>query len=99
MLRTALQYREYVGLGLSGRSGAYTRAQRLLVLNVTMSRRRMENLLSIIGKVSADNRNSTMLFQYLPQFGRHFAPPKPLPHLLHGPWRRAGCEDFAIDSA
>lgn len=87
-LRTVLQYRTYVGEGLyKAHLGV---SAPMLVLTVTTSAARLRNLVDLVSETSTSGRNSFMLFQHVPQFGRHFAPPKPLPELLSGTWSRAG---------
>jgi hypothetical protein len=94
-LRTVLQYRTYVGEGLyRARLGV---SAPMLVLTVTTNAGRRRNLVDLVAETSATGRNSFMLFQHLPQFGRHFTPPKSLPQLLLGPWSRAGHDAFRID--
>lgn len=93
--RTIRQYREFVG------KGQYKAALRLtagmVVLNVTTSETRMQNLIDLTGKLSDGGRNSYMLFAPLPQLGRAFKPVDVLEHLLSSPWRRAGLSGFRID--
>jgi hypothetical protein len=94
-LRTVLQYRAYVGEGLY-KAHLGVNAP-MLVLTVTTSAARLRNLVDLVDETSATGRNSFMLFQHLPQFGRHFTPPKPLPQLLSELWHRAGHEPLRID--
>lgn len=94
-LRAVLQYRAYVGKGLY-KAHLGVNAP-MLVLTVTTSTARLRNLVGLVARTSATGRNSFMLFQRLPQFGRHFVPPKPLPQLLSEPWHRAGHEPLLID--
>ncbi len=96
-LRTVLQYRAYVGEGLYKVHLGVNAP--MLVLTITTNAARLRNLVDLVAETSATGRNSFMLFQHLPQFGRHFAPPKPLPQLLSEPWHRAGHEPFRIDRA
>lgn len=96
-LRTTLQYRAYVGEGLyKAHLGV---SAPMLVLTVTTSAARLRNLVDLVADASVTGRNSFMLFQHLPQFGHHFAPPKPLPELLSNPWCRAGFGMLQIDGA
>lgn len=95
-LRTVLQYRTYVGeelykahLGVSAP---------MLVLTVTTSATRLRNLVDLVTETAATGCNSFMLFQQLPQFGRHFTPPKPMSQLLSSAWTRAGHGVLRIDS-
>ena len=93
--RTVHQYREFVG------KGQYRQALRLtagmIVLNVTTSEARLQNLIDLTAKLSEGGRNSYMLFAALPAFGRAFRPVDVLDHLLTTPWRRAGLTGFRID--
>lgn len=93
--RTVHQYREFVG------KGQYRQALRLtagmVVLNVTTSEARLQNLIELTAKLSAGGRNSYMLFAALPALGRAFRPVDVLDHLLTTPWRRAGLSGFRID--
>ena len=95
--RTIEQYRAYVG---EGRYKAHLGVSApMLVLTVTTSATRMRNLVDLVAGTSDAARNSFMPFQHLPEFGRHFRPPKPLHQLLLGSWERAGHEPFRIDCA
>ena len=93
--RTIDQYREFVG------RGQYRQPLRLtagmVVLNVTTSEARLQNLIELTGKLSEGGRNSYMLFAALPALGRAFRPVEVLDHLLTTPWQRAGLPGFRID--
>jgi hypothetical protein len=93
--RTIHQYREFVG------KGQYRQALRLtagmVVLNVTTSDARLQNLIELTGKLSEGGRNSYILFAALPALGRAFRPVDVLDHLLTTPWKRAGLGGFRID--
>ncbi|WP_028795334.1 replication-relaxation family protein [Thalassobaculum salexigens] len=94
-LRTVLQYRTYVGEGQYKTHLGVSAP--MLVLTVTASSGRLGNLIELVAKTSETGRNSFMLFQHLPQFGRYFTPPKPVPSLLSSAWRRAGHTGLRID--
>lgn len=96
-LRTLLQYRTYIGEGLY-KAHLGVNAP-MLVLTVTTSAARLRNLVELVAETSVTGRNSFMLFQHLPQFGRHFMPPKQLPRLFSSAWCRAGHDAFRIDFA
>lgn len=68
----------------------------LLVLNVTTSIERMQNLIDLVAETSELGGNTYMLFQASPLFGTYFKPPKPIPELLTGPWHRAGHPAFTL---
>jgi hypothetical protein len=64
------------------------------LLNVTVNRGHLENMVDIVGDV-CPNGNKVILSQYYSSFGREFKPPPVLP-LLTAPWRRAGYGDFYL---
>src|SRR3546814_3242296 len=78
-LRTARQYRTYIGEGLYKTHLGVSAP--MLVLTVTTSAARLCHLVDLVAETSVSSRNSFMLFQHLPQLGRHFTPPKPLQQL------------------
>ena len=69
----------------------------MIVLNVTTSEVRLQNLLNLTAKLSEGGKNSYMLFAALPALGRAFCPVQVLDHLLTTPWQRAGLSGFRID--
>lgn len=93
--RTIRQYREFVGKGQYKAALRFTAG--MVVLNVTTSETRMQNLIELTAKLSDSGRNSYMLFAALPQLGRAFKPVDVLDHLLSSPWQRAGLSGFRID--
>ncbi len=93
-LRHFLQYREYVGRGLYKDHLQLTAG--MLVLNVASSRRTMERMMKLLAEIAPDG-NTYQLFQVVDEFGGYFKPPRMLPRLLIGEWRRVGCE--AIEMA
>lgn len=96
-LKSLAQYRRCVGEGLYKEHLGVSAP--LMVLTVTTSAARIRNMVELVATEASGGRNSFMLFRHVPQFGRVFKPPKPMPELLHGPWERAGYEPFQIDAA
>ena len=68
----------------------------LLVLNITTNETHMNNLIDLTYELSEGRGNSFMLFRAAPQFGVVFKPPKLMPELLTGIYKRAGKPDFSI---
>jgi hypothetical protein len=93
--RSVLQYREFIGRGLYKEH--FKIKGSMVVLTVTTSERKMQNIIDVVREQSTNGKNSFMLFQYVPAFGRYFKPPMPLYELLTKPWLRAGHQPFVID--
>ena len=87
--RSFTQYKEFIGKGLY--KDALKVQGGVLVIMMTTSTGRMENMMELVG-----GANSSFLFGYLPQFSRFFKPPKVMPHLFTDPWPRAGMEPVLI---
>ncbi len=93
-LRHLLQYRTYIGRRLYQKHLKLSAG--LLVLNVMTTDQAQSRFINLTEEVSLRG-NSYQLFQTCDAFGQVFTPPKPLSHLLHGDWRRAGMVPFRID--
>ena len=94
--RSLQQYRTLIGKGhykqhFGLKSG-------LLVLHVTTSDVRRNNMISELEKLSEDGSNTYMLFNTADTFGNFFKPPEPLIDLLTEPWHRAGKPPFYLDA-
>lgn len=94
VLRSFLQYREYIGAGRYKVHLALTAP--LLVLTVCNDPKRSERICRLIAD-QVPGGNAYMLFQTWPDFSAPFRPPAPNPALLHGNWARAGRPPFRID--
>lgn len=94
LLRNLLQYRSYVEGGLYKKHLKLTAP--LLVLNITNSEKRMEQMLEVTESVFP-NGNSYMLFQHWEDFGEVFRPPEPKATLLQATYCRAKSSPFVID--
>ncbi|MGB0747120.1 MAG: replication-relaxation family protein [Magnetospiraceae bacterium] len=94
-LRGLLQYRDYIG------NGRYRKhlglKSSLLALNVLTEATKMKKMMALTERISGSAGNSYMLYRTVDAFGLAFKPPKPMPELLEGPWKRAGKADFGID--
>ena len=93
-LRSIQQYRKLVGAKLYKEHFGLNAG--LLVLNVTTSTERMNNLIELVGNSSDSGRNTYMLFQTAPMFGTYFKPPQPMPALFSAGWYRAGHDPFHL---
>lgn len=92
--RSLLQYEAYVARGAYRDHLSLTAP--LLVLNVTNSRRRIEQVLALIERLNPTG-TSYMLFQIYDGFGPAFRPPRPKLDLLSEGWQRAGLSELFID--
>lgn len=93
VLRSYLQYREYVGRGLYKKHLKLTAP--LLVLNVCIDPARVSRIQELISDQS-EGRNSYMLFQSWSDLSAPFRPPHPNVELLNDDWKRAGMAPFNI---
>ena len=96
-LRSIQQYRKLIG-GKQYKSHFRLNAG-LLVLNVTTSIERMNNLLELVSTASESGANTYLLFQTASCFGTYFRPPTPMVNLLNDPWQRAGHQPFSLTQA
>ena len=94
-LRGLLQYRDTIGKGKYKAHLGLTAS--LMVLAVTTAEAKRKKLVALTERLSGPAGNSYMLYRTCEAFGPVFKPPKPMPELLEGPWRRAGMADFYID--
>lgn len=92
--RSLLQYEAYVAGGAYRKHLSLTAP--LLVLNVTNDRRRKEQLLALIERLSPIG-SSYMLFRAWDDFRPPFRPPQPSFDLLGMGWQRAGFPELFIE--
>lgn len=89
-LRKILQYREIA-------KGVYKTQwglPNLLVLNVTTSEPHMQNIMSLVGKLTEGKGASYLLFKTMPSLASLEKAPAPDAGMLTAPWLRAGFEPF-----
>jgi len=91
-LRKILQYREIA-------KGIYKTQwglPNLLVLNVTTSEQHMQNIMSLVSKLTDGKGTSYLLFKTMPSLASLEKAPAPDASMLTEPWSRAGFEPFEI---
>ena len=93
-LRKILQYREIVGRSLYKTQWGLPN---LLVLNVTIHDRHMQNLMRLVDELTAGKGSSYLLFKTMPSLASLEKAPHPTSDMLTGAWQRAGLESFYID--
>jgi hypothetical protein len=94
-LRKILQYREIA-------KGAYKTQwglPNLLVLNVTTSEAHMQNIMSLVTKLTDGKGTSYLLFKTMPSLASLEKAPAPDACMLTEPWLRAGLESFELHKA
>ena len=94
-LRSIQQYRTLIGGKLYKEHFGLNAG--LLVLNVTSSAERLQNMVDLVAETSESGRNTYLLFQAVPVFGTYFKPPQPMPELFTAPWHRAGQPPFQLN--
>ncbi|MFK7841706.1 MAG: replication-relaxation family protein [Sphingorhabdus sp.] len=93
LLRTLLQYQDYIDNGLYREHLGLTSP--LLVLNVVKDEKRLDQLLRLTSQEIGDGC-SYQLFQAWDAFGEIFVPPQPNLELLEHAWQRAGNDPLVI---
>ena len=93
--RNVLQYHEFIGRGIY--KNHFGLKCGMMVLTVTTKPSIMKNMVQVTESVSTSGKNSFMLFQTVPEFGRPFKPTIPVDSLLHKEWHRAGYKPIQID--
>jgi hypothetical protein len=91
-LRKILQYREIA----KGTYKAQWGLPNLLVLNVTTSGTHMQNIMSLVSKLSDGKGASYLLFKTMPSLASLEKAPVPDACMLTEPWSRAGFDPFEI---
>jgi len=93
-LRKILQYREIVARSLHKSQWGLPN---LLVLNVTINDRHMQNLMRPVDELTAGKGSSFLLFKTMPSLSSLEKAPLPTADMLTGAWQRAGLGPFLID--
>lgn len=93
--RNVLQYREFIGRGLYKHHFGLKCG--MIVLTVTTKPSLMKRMIDVTEGISTNGKNTFMLFQTVPEFGRPFKPNVPVNTLLTSPWTRAGHKSITID--
>ena len=93
--RNVLQYREFIGTGMYKTHFGITSS--MLVLTITTKSSYMQRMLEVMRGISQNGKNSFMLFQEAPEFGRPFKPTTPVLSLVEKEWSRTGYCSVFID--
>jgi hypothetical protein len=91
-LRKILQYREVA----KGTYKTHWGLPNLLVLNVTTSEQHMQNIMTLVNKMTDRKGASYLLFKTMPSLASLERAPAPDATMLTEPWSRAGFEPFEI---
>ena len=94
-LRKLLQYREIA----KGAYRTYWGLPNLLVLNVTTSEAHMQNIMTLVSKLTEGKGASYLLFKTMPSLASFETAPLPDACMLTKPWSRAGFDPFEIHKA
>ncbi len=70
----------------------------LLVLNVITNEHHMKSVMSLLDEVTEKKGSPMFLLKTLSTLGDFRTAPAPSTHILTAPWRRAGCDDFYINT-
>lgn len=93
-LKTFLAYRNVTKHGRYEKLGLTS----LMVLVVTPSRRRIEEMKKVIHSVTDGRGSAQFLFRAIPVLGSPDKAPKPDPTLFTGPWERSGYAPFYLNT-
>jgi len=93
-LRKILQYREIVAQSLYKTQWGLPN---LLVLNVTINERHMQNLMRLVDELTAGKGSNYLLFKTMSSLASLEKAPLPTPEMLTVAWHRVGLGPFSID--